>query len=216
MEMPALFTSVAPANFLIHSKLSPFCSKLLCRFQVADYFRSSSDSSKNIVMKKMVYLLCLIGASFSVSAQAPGAQSAAGRQQQSAGNGRIYGKLVDGAGRGIGSASVLLLQSRFDSVAKKNKEVLLKGISSQANGDFAFEDLPLRGTLTLKISATGFTPSEQKVSFSNPAGARPPAGSDGAKSFTPGNGEKDLGKIQLKNRCANHGGCNGNGQQREA
>ncbi len=74
--------------------------------------------------------------------------------------GRIYGKLVDSTGKGIGDASILLLQSKFDSVTKKNKDVLLKGITTQANGDFNLEELPVFKPLKLKVSALGHAPIE--------------------------------------------------------
>lgn len=154
-------------------------------------------------MKKILFLLCLTALSISVLAQAPGGQAGGKQQQSPPSAGHIYGKLVDDAGKSIGNASVLLLQSRFDSATKKSKEVLLKGVSTQSNGDFTLEDLPVQGTLTLKVSATGFTPYEQKVSFFNPNGPRPPAGGNGGgapganRAGAPGF-EKDLGKIQLK------------------
>src|SRR5690349_6604574 len=73
----------------------------------------------------------------------------------SASIGRLYGKLVDSSGKGIGDASVMLLQNKYDSISKKNKEVLLKGMITQANGDFNFEELPIFKPLKLKISASG-------------------------------------------------------------
>jgi ferric enterobactin receptor len=124
-------------------------------------------------MKKTIHLLSLLCLSLSVFAQPP-----AGAGPRPANNGHLYGKLVDSTGKGIGNASVLLLQSRVDTVTKKTKEVLIKGVSTQANGDFSFEDLPTRSTMTLKISAIGFRPHEQKTSFSSSS-------------------EKDLGKILL-------------------
>jgi hypothetical protein len=133
-----------------------------------------------------------MGISLSVSAQAP----APGQRLPNTGH--IYGKLVDSTGKGIGDASVLLLQSRFDSLTKKTKEVLLKGLSAQANGDFSFEDLPLRGALTLKVSATGFVPYQQKISFGGAAAPRTPSPEGANKAFAPASSEKDLGKIQLK------------------
>ncbi|MBE7171917.1 MAG: TonB-dependent receptor [Williamsia sp.] len=151
-------------------------------------------------MKKILSMLCLITCSLWVLAQAPGGPGAGGKQfQGSSGNGHLFGKLVDSDGKGIGDASVLLLQSRFDSATQKTKEVLLKGSTSQSNGDFTFEDLPVRGALTLKVSATGFSPYEQEISFFKPVGTRPAAGSTGAPKAAPSGGfEKDLGKIQLK------------------
>ncbi|MEJ7677320.1 MAG: carboxypeptidase-like regulatory domain-containing protein [Segetibacter sp.] len=111
--------------------------------------------------------------------------------------GRVYGKLVDSSGKAISDASVMLLHSSFNGANKKPKEVLLKGIGTKANGEFEFEELPVMGTLKLKISATGYKPVEQAVSFM--AGRKPgtpsqtsTAGGMGMPSF-----DKDLGKITL-------------------
>ena len=79
--------------------------------------------------------------------------------------GRIYGKLVDSTGKAIGDASVILLQNKYDSTLKKNKEVLLKGMTTQANGDFNFEGLPIFRPLQLKISAMGHKALEQTVTI---------------------------------------------------
>ena len=94
--------------------------------------------------------------------------------------GRIYGKVADSTGKGIQDASVLLLQTRMDTVTKKTKEVLLRGVSTQANGDFNLEDLPAGGQFKLNITATGYQPQSSAV------------------SFTPPNFEKDLGKLSLQ------------------
>src|SRR5688572_20275483 len=94
--------------------------------------------------------------------------------------GRIYGKVADSTGKGIQDASVLLLQTRMDTVTKKTKEVLLRGVSTQANGDFNLEDLPVGGQFKLNITATGYQPQSSAV------------------SFTPPNFEKDLGKLSLQ------------------
>ncbi|MBC7829787.1 MAG: TonB-dependent receptor [Chitinophagaceae bacterium] len=98
--------------------------------------------------------------------------------------GHVFGKVVDTAGKAISEASVILLQSRLDTVTKKSKDVLLKGMTAQKNGDFSFEDLPVSGNFTVKISATGYSTTEQKISFRPAPGVAP--------SF-----DKDLGKIKL-------------------
>ena len=51
------------------------------------------------------------------------------------------------------------------STVKKNKEVLLKGMTTQANGDFNFEELPVFRPLQLKISALGHKAIEQTVTI---------------------------------------------------
>lgn len=150
-------------------------------------------------MRKIFLLFAVIVLSVSLSAQMPGMQ--AGAQKTPPSIGRIYGKLVDSSGKGVGDASVILLQSKFDSVTKKNKESLLKGVTSQANGDFNFEDLPIFRPLKLKISATGYQPFELAVTIQPKMGgnAQPsPGGQAPDMSAMAGNFEKDLSKITLK------------------
>ena len=94
----------------------------------------------------------LVAISFSVFAQSAGSQVAKTIQRQEpAGLIHLYGKLAHISGKGIGNASVLVLQTRLDPVSGKSKETLLKGVSSQGNGDFNFEDLPAGFPLTIKI-----------------------------------------------------------------
>src|SRR5580704_14469020 len=82
---------------------------------------------------------------FSSSAQAPAAVAGEGN---TLGNiGHLYGKLVDSAGKAISDASVLLLQNHFDPATKRNKDVLLRGLSTQSNGEFSLEDLPVGAPL---------------------------------------------------------------------
>jgi outer membrane receptor protein involved in Fe transport len=146
-----------------------------------------------------ILLLTAIVLSVSVSAQIPGMAGGAQRGTPPS-IGRIYGKLVDSSGKGIGNASVILLQSRLDTVTKKSKEILLKGVSSQANGDFNFEDLPVFRPLKLKISATGHQPFEQTVSIQPkmPAKMQSTPGQMPDMSAMAGALEKDMGKITLK------------------
>ena len=151
-------------------------------------------------MRKLFLIFAAIVFSISLSAQMPGMPAAGAQRGTPPSIGRIYGKLIDSSGKGIGNASVMLLQSKFDSVTKKNKEILLKGITSQANGDFNFEDLPIFRPLKLKISATGHQPFEQTVSIQPKmtGNAQPAAGQMPDMSAMAGAFEKDLGKITLK------------------
>ncbi len=143
-------------------------------------------------MKKFLLIAALFITTANAFAQYPGG-SPSGKGGMSVPNiGHIYGKLVDSTGKAVGDASVVLLQTKFDSVTKKSKEVLLKGAAAKANGEFSFEELPLFGPLKLKITAAGYKSYEQNVSFFDPknmskgaAGGMPPA-------------DKDLGNIKLK------------------
>ena len=139
-------------------------------------------------MKHLFFLLAMAFVSLTIYAQVP---APAGPRVAPPAIGQVFGKLVDSAGKGIGDASVLILQSRLDTVTKKSKDILLKGISSQGNGDFSFEDLPVTGKLTLKISATGYKPVEQIITFTRPTGG-------GAPNGGPGGFEKDLGRITMQ------------------
>ncbi len=60
-------------------------------------------------------------------------------------------KITDSSGKSINGASVILMQQKFDSATKKKKDVLLKAMTTKANGEFNLEDLPVMGALTLKI-----------------------------------------------------------------
>lgn len=148
-------------------------------------------------MKKLLFTLTALYVALSVTAQAPMGMG----KGQVPSIGRIYGKLVDSTGRGIRDASVVLLQSKMDTATKKMKQVLLKGVSSQGNGDFNLENLPIFGQLKLTITAIGYKPYDQAVAFQM---KMPQGGAPTGNSQTPdmsaiaSNFEKDLGKITMK------------------
>ncbi|HUQ96286.1 MAG TPA: outer membrane beta-barrel protein [Chitinophagaceae bacterium] len=148
-------------------------------------------------MKKLLLLCTVLFMVSGVWAQMPG-----GVQRQAPPSiGHVFGKLVDSLGKSISDASVVLLQNKFDTATKKSKEVLLKGFITKANGEFNFEELPIMGPLKLKISATGYAPLEQSISFQmkKPA-AQAPGGSSQVPDFSAmaTNFEKDLGKVTMK------------------
>lgn len=156
-------------------------------------------------MKRILFFLLAAILSLSVSAQFPVGAPAGGRTGQAVPNiGHIYGKIVDSAGKPIADVSVLLMQNKLDTVTKKRKEVLLKGMTTKGNGDFNFEDLPIFGQMKLKISATGYSPVEQTVAFQMkmPTGGQRPAtgGAPDASAISSAlsNIDKDLGNITLK------------------
>jgi len=131
---------------------------------------------------------------------------AGGGKGQSVPNiGHIYGKVVDSAGKPIPDATVILLQSKYDTATKKRKDVLFKGLSTKANGEFSFEELPLFGGLKLKISATGYKNFEQSIAFqmkmpqggSTPKQSGDPAQAMNAMSSMLNSVDRDLGNIRL-------------------
>lgn len=134
--------------------------------------------------------------SFQIFAQMPAGGPGGKSFQTPPSIGHVYGKLVDSLGKGVGEASVVITQNRFDSVSKKKKDVLLKAIITKSNGEFSFSELPVFGALKLKISAVGFKAAEQSVSF------QPAPGAEKSSQNNPmGNMmnafDKDLGNIKL-------------------
>lgn len=136
--------------------------------------------------------------------------------------GHISGKVVDSAGKPVSSASIALLRSAMDTATKKMKETLVKAANASASGDFSFEELPLFGRYRLTISAVGFNPYQQDVSFMQMPGGgfkRDSTQKDAAQAASPQgaapsgapsqadrqammanmmkNAEKSLGSIQL-------------------
>jgi ferric enterobactin receptor len=150
-------------------------------------------------MKKFLLFMCSLTAFFAVQAQFPGGGGKVPNM------GHIYGKIIDSSGHPISEATVIVLQNKMDSATKKRKFILLKGLSTTANGDFDFEDLPMFGGLKLKISASGFKPYEQMVAFQMrmPAGGTARTTTDPTQAMSSiGNAingfDKDLGNIKLQ------------------
>jgi len=154
-------------------------------------------------MKKVVILLAISFYTIGLAAQAPGMPPLNGKNTgPEANRGHLFGKVADSLGKAMSNASVLVLQMRYDSVSKKSKEILLKAATTKGNGEFEFDELPIRGKLNLKVSSVGYATFEQGISFlpsagdgvhTGPApGAKP--GGPPALSF-----DKDLGVIRLKN-----------------
>ncbi|MET0465122.1 MAG: outer membrane beta-barrel family protein [Chitinophagaceae bacterium] len=95
---------------------------------------------------------------------------------------RIYGKLIDkNTGKPIEAASVQLFANDAG-----NKDSLLTGMLTRANGDFSFDNLPSLKSFRLIISAIGFTQVDQEVT------------PDYGKAADQQKFRKDLGNITLE------------------
>jgi outer membrane receptor protein involved in Fe transport len=155
-------------------------------------------------MKRFLLIACVMLITANLMAQFPGAPGGKGNTQ-AMNMGHIYGKIVDSFGKPISEVSVILLQNKFDSVSKKKKDVLLKGLTTKANGEFSFEGLPIFGPLKLKISAVGYKAIDQTVAFQMKmdAGAMKPNADASAQMSAMtnmiNNFDKDLGNIVLAN-----------------
>ena len=131
-------------------------------------------------MNKLFAILCALLVIGRASAQPPaGAPGGMPPKGAVSASGHVYGKLVDSAGRGIGRASVLILRVSADKASGKRKDVLLKGVTTQNNGDFSAEDLPLNTPLKLSASAIGYTPQNSEL------------------TLTPQTADKDMGTWRL-------------------
>jgi outer membrane receptor protein involved in Fe transport len=125
-------------------------------------------------------------------------QQSNGMANRAAGvSGRFYGKVVDSISKKpIDATSVQLYRNSIDSVTKERKEVIVSGMLTQSNGDFSLENVPVMGQYKLRISAIGFQPNEQPVSFIDmkdlQSGGRPDMASLMNKL------DKDLGNIILQ------------------
>lgn len=126
-----------------------------------------------------------------------GNRGAAGQQMV----GRLYGKIVDSiTGKSIDAASIQLIQNKYDSVAKKRKDVIIGGMLTSSNGDFSLDKVPLFGPLKLKISAIGFITYEETVGFQIKMPAAGATGSAGGFDMSAmlNAVDKDLGNIKLQ------------------
>ena len=108
--------------------------------------------------------------------------------------GRFYGKLVDAKSvKPIEFASIQLLQNKFDSAAKKRKEVIISGMLTKANGEFSLENIPAFGKFKLRVTVVGFKPYEREVAFDLKMGG---SGNGDFSSMLSGL-DKDLGNIKI-------------------
>src|SRR5579875_1533779 len=156
-------------------------------------------------MRKLVLIAGLAMFSSGLLAQIPMGAPANGKSQSAPNMGHIYGKIVDKDDKPVSDVSVVLLQPKFDTATKKTRDILLQGLVTKSNGEFSFDNLPMFGPLKLKVSASGYKPYEQTVSFQlNMAGMQRPAATSNnqspdmsaitkiANAF-----DKDLGNIKL-------------------
>src|SRR5215213_107593 len=113
-------------------------------------------------MKELLFTFLLL-ISLKTIAQMPQGRSQGAARGQNLNMGHLYGKVVDSkTGKGIEGASLQLLGNRFDSTAGKMITSTLKAAITDTKGEFDVENLPVMGSLTLKFSAVGYKPIDQK------------------------------------------------------
>ncbi len=149
-------------------------------------------------MKRIVTFLLLSCFGFASFAQYPGGGQRGGQGRgggQGMNIGHFYGKIVDKkTSKGVSAASVQLIQSKMDS-SQKMKDVIVSGMLTKNNGDFTLENLPVMGNYRLFVTAIGFKPYEQKVSFDLKMGG---GGAGGGMEQALAAADKDLGNIKME------------------
>ncbi len=164
-------------------------------------------------MKKIVILSLLNVLFLTGFAQFPGGgRTGAGATTQNMNIGHFYGKLVDKSNKGIEGLTVQLVGNRFDTVAKKMKEVTLNTQITRANGDFSFENLSLFGNFKLRATGIGYKALEKAITFGikmpQGGGANATGGGQaggGMQQQIAGMADKDLGNIKLEEDATNLG-----------
>ncbi len=157
----------------------------------------------NNIMKRIITFLFLSFVGLVSFAQYPGGGQRGGQGRaggQSMNIGHFYGKIVDKkTSKGVSAASVQLIQSKMDST-QKPKDVIVSGMLTKSNGDFTLENLPIMGNYRLSITAIGYKPYEQKVSFDLKMPQRGAAGATGGGGMEQAMAavDKDLGNIKME------------------
>lgn len=102
---------------------------------------------------------------------------------------RIYGKVVDeSTHKGVEGASVQLVAIFLDSLSGQQKDSLITGMLTRANGDFNFNELPHSNSFRVVITAVGYQPLTKDVSLNE--------GKQQGRSNNEGI-SRDLGNISL-------------------
>lgn len=115
-------------------------------------------------MNKLLLALSLLIITHHAIAQGPPPPGNFGKDMHA--TGRIYGKLVDASGRGVDYASVLILKKYIDSATHKEKTTLIKGVNSESNGDFSFEEVPLNVPIRLTATEIGYEQVQMDIMLS--------------------------------------------------
>lgn len=113
-------------------------------------------------MKIILTVMIALFFTGTIVAQMPGARPMGG---QAMNTGRFYGKVVDANNKPMEAASVQLSQNRMDTVTKQRREMVLAAIITDKKGDFSIDKLRLMGDFQLLITAVGYAPVLETVSF---------------------------------------------------
>ncbi|WP_235918504.1 outer membrane beta-barrel family protein [Sediminibacterium soli] len=157
-------------------------------------------------MRRLLILSLLSLALSTGFAQFPGGGNRGAGGGQNMNMGHFYGKVVDKNNKGVEAVTVQLAGKRFDTAAKQLKDAIFGTTITKANGEFSFENLPVMGNFTLKLSALGYKNLDKPVKFDirMPQGGNA-AGQAGGMQNVLSMVDKDLGNIKLEEDAANLG-----------
>ena len=138
-------------------------------------------------MRNISLTLIALCISYGVFAQFP----AGGNRGQSMNMGHFYGKVVDAStGKPLEEASIQLTQNKMDTVTKKRRDFVVAAMLTNKKGEFSIDKLPVITSFQLLITAIGYTPFNEKVSFNLKM-------SGGDMSQMLNAVDKDLGNIKM-------------------
>ncbi len=114
-----------------------------------------------------------------------------GNRGQGMNMGHFYGKVLDAkTGKPIEAASIQLTQTKMDTAIKKRRDYVVAALLTDKKGDFSIDKLPVITTYQLLITAIGYAPYNEKVSFNLKMN-----GSDMSQMLNAV--DKDLGNIKM-------------------
>lgn len=138
-------------------------------------------------MRKVLLLLSFVLTYFTTLSQMPQGRSGGASGMN---GGRFYGKVVDArTNRPVEAATVQLSQIKRDAATGETNEQVVALVITGKNGDFSIDRIPVTGKYTLMITAVGYGPEMDEVSFNfSPGGDM----SQMMSAF-----DKDLGNYRL-------------------
>ncbi len=137
-------------------------------------------------MRNVYLVLFTLLISGTLLGQMPGAM----RGGQNMNMGHFYGKVLDAnTNKPLEAASVQLTQNKMDTVTKKRRDYVIAALITDKKGDFSIDNLPVMGSFQILITAIGFTPYNEKISFNLKMG--------GDMSQMMNAVDKDLGNIKM-------------------
>src|SRR5690554_5553884 len=79
--------------------------------------------------------------------------------------GRVYGKVLDEKGAAIDFATIVLMQAKIDTVTKEVKYAGYRTMTTEANGEFSFEDFTISPKMIVRISSFGYVTEDVEIPF---------------------------------------------------